>query len=66
MGDKILKTMEVERDPALSFDQTTPFLLSPKVKDQNNRGLDEAALSNGTIPKSTAFSRPSFTGHSKL
>ena len=29
--------MEVGRDPALSLDQTTPFLLSPKV----NRGLDE-------------------------
>ena len=52
VGNKVLKTMEVDRDPALSCtDQTTPFLLSPKVKDQNVRGVLDEVITSGTLPK---------------
>lgn len=49
--------MEIGRDPALSYDETTPFLLSPKVGQDlnyhhhNRTGLEEV-LSNGTVPQS--------------
>ena len=70
VGNKRLKTMEVGRDLALSYDQTSPFQLSPGIGglDLNiNRGSGlEEVLSNGTVPQSaTGISRPSFTGYSK-